>query len=280
MVSQHRSARAPDGAAIIFSATTRRSNGGASRTRIPADLRGTTVLDIGCNAGFYSIEMKRRGADRVVGIDWDERYLAQARFAAEVSRRRDRIPRLSVYDVARSASSSISCCSWACSITCGIRCSRSICCTSMSTRDLLVFQSMLRGSRHGRAGRRRLSVQRDERSSTRPAIRSCISSSSVLRRSDELVDPEPRRAEAMLRSAGFDDPRASGRRSVHLPARAAAGRANRARCTASAMIEAVMFWNEPNNLSHWDFELDHDWRIFAPMVRLAADAVARRESAA
>src|SRR5439155_20451523 len=29
---------------------------------IPADLRGRTVLDIGCNAGFYSIEMKRRGA--------------------------------------------------------------------------------------------------------------------------------------------------------------------------------------------------------------------------
>ena len=35
--------------------------------RIPPDLRGKTVLDIGCNAGFYSIEMKRRGADRVVG---------------------------------------------------------------------------------------------------------------------------------------------------------------------------------------------------------------------
>jgi beta-xylosidase len=40
------------------------------------------------------------------------------------------------------------------------------------------------------------------------------------------------------------------------------------------MIDSVMFWNEPNNLSHWDFELDPDWRIFAPMVRLAAEAVA------
>ena len=30
---------------------------------IPADLTGRTVLDIGCNAGFYSLEMKRRGAD-------------------------------------------------------------------------------------------------------------------------------------------------------------------------------------------------------------------------
>src|SRR5689334_18860311 len=51
---------------------------------IPEDLRGRTVLDIGCNGGFYSLEMKRRGADRVVGVDWDERYLNQARFAAEV----------------------------------------------------------------------------------------------------------------------------------------------------------------------------------------------------
>lgn len=41
------------------------------------------------------------------------------------------------------------------------------------------------------------------------------------------------------------------------------------------MIEAVMFWNEPNNLSHWDFELDPDWSIFSRMVRLAGEAVAR-----
>lgn len=51
---------------------------------IPADLTGKSVLDIGCNAGFYSFEMKRRGAARVLGIDHDERYLEQARFAASV----------------------------------------------------------------------------------------------------------------------------------------------------------------------------------------------------
>lgn len=51
---------------------------------IPDDLTGKSVLDIGCNAGFYSFEMKRRGASRVLGIDHDERYLEQARFAAEV----------------------------------------------------------------------------------------------------------------------------------------------------------------------------------------------------
>ncbi|HEX7361386.1 MAG TPA: beta-xylosidase [Bryobacteraceae bacterium] len=39
------------------------------------------------------------------------------------------------------------------------------------------------------------------------------------------------------------------------------------------MIEAVMLWNEPNNLSHWDFEIDSDWSIYAEMVKLAATAV-------
>jgi tRNA (mo5U34)-methyltransferase len=50
---------------------------------MPDDLTGATVLDVGCNGGFYSIEMKRRGAKRVLGIDVDDRYLNQARFAAE-----------------------------------------------------------------------------------------------------------------------------------------------------------------------------------------------------
>jgi beta-xylosidase len=39
------------------------------------------------------------------------------------------------------------------------------------------------------------------------------------------------------------------------------------------MIEAVMLWNEPNNLSHWDFELDKDWSVYAQMVKLAGQAV-------
>lgn len=66
---------------------------------IARDLRGRTVLDIGCNAGFYSIEMKRRGAARVVAIDHSEAYLAQARFAAEVAGADIEFRRLSVYDV-------------------------------------------------------------------------------------------------------------------------------------------------------------------------------------
>jgi tRNA (mo5U34)-methyltransferase len=67
---------------------------------LPADLSGKTVLDIGCNGGFYSIEMKRRGARRVVGIDHDPDYLAQARFAADVLGLDIELQQLSIYDVA------------------------------------------------------------------------------------------------------------------------------------------------------------------------------------
>lgn len=66
---------------------------------IPADLTGKTVLDIGCNAGFYSLEMKRRGAARVVGIDSDPAYLAQARFAAEVNEADIEFRELDVYRI-------------------------------------------------------------------------------------------------------------------------------------------------------------------------------------
>jgi tRNA (mo5U34)-methyltransferase len=68
---------------------------------IPADLKGASVLDVGCNAGFYSIEMKRRSAGRVVGIDSDPDYLAQARFAAEVCNVKIELRCMSVYDVAQ-----------------------------------------------------------------------------------------------------------------------------------------------------------------------------------
>jgi tRNA (mo5U34)-methyltransferase len=49
---------------------------------IPEDLRGKSVLDIGCNSGFFSLEMKKRGAERVVGIDIMPHLLAQSRFAS------------------------------------------------------------------------------------------------------------------------------------------------------------------------------------------------------
>jgi tRNA (mo5U34)-methyltransferase len=67
---------------------------------VPADLTGKTVLDIGCNAGFYSLEMKRRGAARVLGIDSDPGYLAQARFASEVTDLNVEFREMDVYSVA------------------------------------------------------------------------------------------------------------------------------------------------------------------------------------
>jgi beta-xylosidase len=41
----------------------------------------------------------------------------------------------------------------------------------------------------------------------------------------------------------------------------------------AAMVEAVMLWNEPNNLSHWDFKIDPEWRMFAEMVLAGVKAI-------
>lgn len=66
---------------------------------VPEDLSGLSVLDVGCNAGFYSLEMKRRGAARVVGIDSDPHYLRQAKFAAEQTGLEVELRQMSVYEV-------------------------------------------------------------------------------------------------------------------------------------------------------------------------------------
>jgi beta-xylosidase len=39
------------------------------------------------------------------------------------------------------------------------------------------------------------------------------------------------------------------------------------------MIEAAMIWNEPNNKSHWDFQIDPEWAAFAEMAKLAGQAI-------
>jgi tRNA (mo5U34)-methyltransferase len=72
---------------------------GAFKHAVPTDLTGKSVLDIGCNAGFYSIEMKKRGAARVVAIDSDEKYLNQARFAASVHQLDIEFRNMNVYEV-------------------------------------------------------------------------------------------------------------------------------------------------------------------------------------
>jgi tRNA (mo5U34)-methyltransferase len=69
---------------------------------IPENLLGQTVLDIGCNAGFYSFELARRGA-MVTAIDIDPRYLAQAQWAARQLGLEDRVAfrRMQVYELAQ-----------------------------------------------------------------------------------------------------------------------------------------------------------------------------------
>jgi 2-polyprenyl-3-methyl-5-hydroxy-6-metoxy-1,4-benzoquinol methylase len=50
---------------------------------LPNSLAGCSVLDLGCNAGAFSIEAKKRGAARVVGVDYSELYIRQAKFCAK-----------------------------------------------------------------------------------------------------------------------------------------------------------------------------------------------------
>ena len=66
---------------------------------VPVDLTGQTVLDVGCNAGFYSIEMKRRGAARVLGLDSQRDLIRQAEFVREVLGLDIEYERKSVYDL-------------------------------------------------------------------------------------------------------------------------------------------------------------------------------------
>ena len=115
---------------------------------LPKDLTGKTVLDIGCNAGFYSFEMKRRGAARVLGIDEDEHYLAQARFVADELGFDDcEFEQLSVYDVGRLGES------FDLVVFMGVLYHLRHPLLALDlirahvARDLLLFQSMQRGSR-------------------------------------------------------------------------------------------------------------------------------------
>src|SRR4051794_2473796 len=68
---------------------------------LPEDLTGKRALDIGCNAGFYSFELARRGAD-VLAIDFDRRYLRQAEWARGELGLGERVEllQMSVYDLA------------------------------------------------------------------------------------------------------------------------------------------------------------------------------------
>lgn len=69
---------------------------------IPEDLEGWNVLDIGCNAGYYTIELAKRGAN-VLAIDIDTHYLDQAAWVAKQYGLEERIEfrQMQVYDLPR-----------------------------------------------------------------------------------------------------------------------------------------------------------------------------------
>lgn len=71
------------------------------KDEIPEDLSGKTVLDIGCNAGFYSLKLAQRGA-RVTAIDLDTNYLEQAKWVIDQFGLEDNISlkQQQVYDLA------------------------------------------------------------------------------------------------------------------------------------------------------------------------------------
>ncbi|HKR01396.1 MAG TPA: DUF1698 domain-containing protein [Pyrinomonadaceae bacterium] len=66
---------------------------------LPEDLSGKSVLDVGCNAGFYSIEARRRGAARVLGVDSQRHHVQQAQFVRRVLGLDIDYRRMSVYDL-------------------------------------------------------------------------------------------------------------------------------------------------------------------------------------
>ncbi|PYS82477.1 MAG: hypothetical protein DMF67_12795 [Acidobacteria bacterium] len=68
---------------------------------LPEDLTGKTVLDVGCNAGFYSIEAKRRGARRVLGVDGQRQHVRQAVFVRKALGLDIEYRRMNVYELTR-----------------------------------------------------------------------------------------------------------------------------------------------------------------------------------
>ena len=247
---------------------------------VPADLTGKSVLDIGCNGGFYALEMKRRGAETVVGIDSDPRYVAQARFAADTLDLAIEVLEMSVYDVARLGRR------FDLVIFMGVLYHLRHPLLALDlihahvAGDLLLFQSMQRGDAVI-AGAPPDHAFEERAVFDHPGFpRLQFIEGSYAGDPTNWWLPNRACAEAMLRSAGFCDHPSSRSRDLSLPPpardRRAGWRVCRLPCPrdTGALIEAVMIWNEPNNKSHWAFEVDPDWQAFADMVILAGQAVA------
>lgn len=177
---------------------------GTISAHLPERLDGMSVLDVGCNAGFFSLEMKRRGAARVVGMDSDERYLAQARLASEVAGLDLELVHGSVYDVASLAER------FDVVLFMGVlyHLRHPLLALDLlhahAVKDLLVFQSMLRGSE------RALKVEADYPYEERDVFdhpawpKLHFVERSYARDWTNWWVPNRACAEAMLRAAGFE----------------------------------------------------------------------------
>jgi tRNA (mo5U34)-methyltransferase len=171
---------------------------------IPQNLTGRSVLDVGCNAGFYAIEMKRRGAARVLAVDSDERYLAQGRFAAEVADVEVEFRQMSVYQLPSLHER------FDVVLFMGVLYHLRHPLLALDilhehvAKDLLIFQSMLRGSSTHRAFERDYEFwQRDHfRDEAYPAM--YFVEHKYAHDPTNWWIPNRACAEAMLRSAGFD----------------------------------------------------------------------------
>ena len=215
------------------------------RDDLPADLSGKTVLDIGCNAGFYSMEMKRRGAARVLGLDFDEDYLAQARFAADVEGLDIEFRQMSVYDVG----------------TLGERFDvvffigvfyhlrHPLLALDLIHEhvagDLLVFQSLATGLGGRPAGRARLPVRRDGHLRRARLSEDALHRAQLQPRQHQLVGTEPRRLGRDAAQRRVHDREQPGGGGVHLPPRRAPRRAIRRRLSRHGPLGAASGRNSP-----------------------------------
>ncbi len=279
MVSQHHPFRRPDRPGSLPRRLPRVKWNRFAHA-IPADLRGKTVLDIGCNAGFYSIEMKRRGADRVVGIDFDDDYLAQARFAAEVIRvSRHRVPQafgLQSRGTGRA-------------VRPGPVHGRSLPPAASAPRPgsdprardpgspgLPVDAARQRRRRSARGGLRVLADGHVRPAGiSAAALRGESIHAAISPTGGSPTAPAPRRCSGRPGTGSKPIRRrkcTSAAISIRFPISPVPGPCT-LRGRRSGMVEAVMLWNEPNNKSHWDFDIDSDWRMFADMINYAAGAV-------
>jgi tRNA (mo5U34)-methyltransferase len=170
---------------------------------VPSDLSGKSVLDVGCNGGFYSIEMKRRGAARVLGVDSDARYLAQARFAAEVSGVEVEFRQMSIYELPRLKER------FDLVLFMGVLYHLRHPLLALDllhdsvTRDLLVFQSMLRGSSEVKQYERDYQFEQTDHFDDPEYPRMYFVEHKYAQDPTNWWIPNRACVEAMLRSAGF-----------------------------------------------------------------------------